>query len=629
MTTPAAYISYSWGDSSPEGKEREAIVNDLCSRFAEVNIVIGKDKNEVEMGDSIEAFANRIANAQVILAVISRQSLRSKWCMIYELYAAFMRRGFNSKEFGDDVVALVLDDALDDLDEFKMKPLLTEWRNRCSELEESLNIVQCDERNKSHDFQRLVENCKDMLATLPDMLLAINRIAMPRGNEAIRSNNFGEIIAYVQSKLGSAIDEIPRPPDLDLAPFQATLEQLARQHAALSPAQVHDCWHGAIQAAWPLQAAASLFPRLAGRAPLQWADLCRSIEDPAQWNHHDAARIALLFEHFSMRLEKVEGGASAEGVSPMSPSLAVLIRPTGDKASSGHAAYRCSAVLRIPLADGRWEYQQVEATADHVFCSGVPAAHANWQPPGVVLGRLWQAAKTRLHDLGRIAHEPLLDLFLPRDLLDEDWSGLELEDGIEELGSMATVFYRLRSLDRWTRPELVLHKQHFDRKHRAIADGDGHWKLFTEDYPTEDLYKQLPLSRMPSSDQPETVAILHLGSLAMDLRSRIKFYRSVLESSAPVVLWWHPSLQQRSPKDRQQQKLQLYQSLRIQKPTKTKNLNQPVQDNLLELPTRKQSLPASLVVLIEDCLDMDPEKPGSPRLVTMADQAPSLGYSTG
>ncbi|MFM9104759.1 MAG: hypothetical protein ACKOPS_27015, partial [Cyanobium sp.] len=79
MTTPAAYISYAWGDdASPEGRDREAIVDELCRSFTEVGIVIGRDKNDVKAGDSIEAFGKRIAKAQLILAVISHRSLRSE-----------------------------------------------------------------------------------------------------------------------------------------------------------------------------------------------------------------------------------------------------------------------------------------------------------------------------------------------------------------------------------------------------------------------------------------------------------------------------------------------------------------------------------------------------------------------
>jgi len=452
---------------------------------------------------------------------------------------------------------------------------------------------------------------------------------MPRGSAAIRRDDFREIISYVQTKLGGAAQEIPDPPELDLTDLRTQLQQLAQQHAALSPVQVHACWRGAIQEAWPRQTPASLFPQLASLFPLQWADLQASLEDPGLWRYLQAERIALLFEHLSARLETVAMDALAVAPSPIPPSLAVLIKPTGERTPGGHAAYRCNAVLCIPLAEGGSLYDQVEPAADHVFCFNPHKDRPNWRLPGVVLGRLWMAAKARLTDQGRIDREPLLDLFLPRALLDEDWSRLELEVGSEDLVSMATIFYRLRSIDRWTKPDFVLHKQHFDRKHRALADDSGHWKLFAEDFPYENLHTHLPLSRSPSLGQPETVAILQLGSLGVDLRGREKFYRSALESAAPVVLWLHPSVEGQPAKERNQQVAQLFKTLKLQKPTKTKNHSQQVRSDPFELPTHKQGLPSSLVVLIEACLEMDPERPATPRLISVAEQAPSLGYSTG
>jgi len=626
MPTPAAYISYAWGDDTTEGQERDAIVNDLCRSFAEVGIVIGRDKNEVKVGDSIAAFGVRIAKAPVILAVISHRSLRSEWCMLYELYEAYTRRSGDSKEFAEDVVALVLDDAQPDLK--SRKALINHWKAWCRDLEEELEAADPGSEG-SLESRRVLVKCKAMIKSLPDVLLAIKRIAMPRGSSAIRSNDFSAIIAYVQSKLGGAAQEIPDPPELDLPLLQARLQQLAQQHVALSPLQLHASWHGAIKATWPLQTAASLFPQLASPTPLQWADLHASLEDLSQWRHLQAERIALLFDNLSARLERVAMDALAEAPSPIPPSLAVLIKPTGERTPEGHAAYRCNAVLCIPLAEGGSLYDQIEPAADHVFCFSPHKDRPNWRLPGVVLGRLWMAAKARLTDQGRIDLEPLLDLFLPRALLDEDWSRLELEDDSEDLVSMATIFYRLRSIDRWTKPDFVLHKQHFDRKHRALADNTGHWKLFAEDFPYENLHTHLPHSRSPSPGQPEAVAILRLGSLGVDLRGREKFYRSALESAAPVVLWLHPSVEGQPARERNQQVVQLFKTLELQKPTKTKNHSQQVRRDPFELPTRKQGLPSSLVVLIEACLEMDLERPATPRLISVAEQAPSLGYSTG
>ena len=626
MTLPAAYISYAWGDDkTAAGREREAIVADLCRSFAEVGIVIGRDKNEVKPGDSIEAFGVRIAKAPLILAVISERSLRSEWCMLYELYEAYLRRGGNGKEFAEDVVALVLDDAEPDLD--KSKPLVDYWKAKYSEYKEMLEAADPNAERSLESRKVLMKYC-EMIESLPDMLLAIRRIAMPRGSASIRRDDFKEIHAYVARKLGGAVAEIPAPPpELELAVLQHAVKKLARTHSQLSPAQLHRCWHRAIEATWPLRSAASLFPQLASAAPLHWADLQALVADPGPWASLDAAKIDLLFHHFETGLALPAADAAAEATAAPPPMLAVLIKPTGDRSASGQQAYRCTAVLRLSLAEGDWQYEPVDPVADHVFCFHPPPSQPSWQLPGAVLGRLWQAAATRLCELGRIDQEPLLDLFLPRDLLDEDWWHLELRDGSEELGLLASRFYRLRSIDRWTKPELLIHKQHFDRKRAALRRGEGHWQLFPEGVPSAELLRQLPLSRSPA--RPEIVAILPLGSLGTEPRSRLAFLRSALESSAPVVLWWHPSADAEPEKRRQQQMGQLLQVLQLRKPTKIKNHHQPVRLDPFALPQQKQSLPESLVVLIEDSLEMDPDRPACPRLFAAAESAPSLGYRTG
>jgi hypothetical protein len=202
MSTPAAYISYAWGDDkTPEGLEREAIVDDLCCSFAEVGIVIVRDKNEVKPGDSIEKFGVRIAKAQIILAVISERSLRSEWCMLYELYEAYTRRGGNPNEFSEDVVALVLGDAEADIRDHKS--LVDFWNEKCSKYEEMLKAADPD-FERSIESRKVLMKYREMIKSLPDMLIAIRRIVMPRGSSAIRHDDFAEIRAYVKGKLDAA-----------------------------------------------------------------------------------------------------------------------------------------------------------------------------------------------------------------------------------------------------------------------------------------------------------------------------------------------------------------------------------------------------------------------------------------
>ncbi|MFN6338416.1 MAG: toll/interleukin-1 receptor domain-containing protein [Cyanobacteriota bacterium] len=229
MSTPAAYISYAWGDDkSDAGREREEIVDALCRSFAEVGIVIGRDKNEVKPGDSIEAFGARIAKAPLILAVISARSLRSEWCMLYELYEAYTRRGGSDKEFNSDVVALVLEDAEGDLkDEGELVKYWKAWRCKRKKV-----LKSADRKAKrSLKSRAVLIKCRDMIRSLPDMLLAINRIAMPRGSAAIRLDNFAAIRAHVQRKLDTPFSSSLEDSSIDQAGISATTPALSRVSA--------------------------------------------------------------------------------------------------------------------------------------------------------------------------------------------------------------------------------------------------------------------------------------------------------------------------------------------------------------------------------------------------------------
>ena len=42
---PLVYVSYAWGDTTPDGRERELIVDELCAALEEQEqIIVGRDK---------------------------------------------------------------------------------------------------------------------------------------------------------------------------------------------------------------------------------------------------------------------------------------------------------------------------------------------------------------------------------------------------------------------------------------------------------------------------------------------------------------------------------------------------------------------------------------------------------
>jgi hypothetical protein len=446
MTTPAAYISYAWGDdASPEGREREAIVDELCRSFAEVGIVIGRDKNEVKIGDSIEAFCSRIAQAPVILAVISYRSLRSEWCMIYELYEAILRRGHVGKEFGNDVVALVLDDALEDLSAANMKPLMEYWDQWCENLEGVLRIAEGRGRNKSPDSNQVLEKCKDMIACLPDMLLAINRIAMARGSAEIRRDDFQSIREHVMSKLraGHAVE-----PATSLSRGMGTLPidqpTATRQAAGITIGQVCD-------------------------------------------------------------------------------AVALFLTQSGGE-NHAQTSYEWKAFIRY---HGQKMFAEIPNSA---LCASASYAKKD-------LPKLLQCLRSYIAT--KLTAEPLLDIYVPIELLDEDWGSFCVEGGKSKKTMRAYQRYMLRSTDRVLKRELNFRQAVLRRMHVHLHDGTGTW-LPSEDSGSRDIIANLSGEAVGEEEVVSAICFLQ-SDISRAAKSRATWIKtmlsSALDSMAPLVVW--------------------------------------------------------------------------------------------
>jgi hypothetical protein len=205
---PLVYVSYAWnnrvpadqtGEQTMEHPDREQIVNALCAKLAEEDgISVGRDKQLVKTGDSIEAFAADIAKSQLIIAVISKKSLRSDWCMKDELLQAFRRRDCSAEEFGQDVLALILDDALPDLEDDE--DLDEYWSLRAKKKRERL-VRRDPDRKHNPDSWQDVDRFEELVAKLPDLIRALRIRAMPRGAEAISESDFSKIRTLVKERL--------------------------------------------------------------------------------------------------------------------------------------------------------------------------------------------------------------------------------------------------------------------------------------------------------------------------------------------------------------------------------------------------------------------------------------------
>lgn len=195
-------MSYAWGeDSSETGLQREEIVDRLCEAVKRSGHVIGRDKDRMRGGDSIERFAHEISKAKRIVAVISEKSLNSEFCMAHELFRAYRRCDYQRAEFQEKVLALVMDDAKPLLkDNLTLVALAKAWQERMEKLRAELESV--DPTRKSPALWVFVDMTEDMCPRLPDMLGALKDIVMKRGFEEIVEDDFQEVILLLPPPVG-------------------------------------------------------------------------------------------------------------------------------------------------------------------------------------------------------------------------------------------------------------------------------------------------------------------------------------------------------------------------------------------------------------------------------------------
>jgi internalin A len=109
-TTLEYYVSYAWGDDTTEGKEREAVVDRLCSEAEARGTRIIRDKTSMKVGDRISTFMDRLGKGAVngrVCIVLSDKYLKSPYCM-HELFDVWRYCREDPETFIDRTRVLVL-----------------------------------------------------------------------------------------------------------------------------------------------------------------------------------------------------------------------------------------------------------------------------------------------------------------------------------------------------------------------------------------------------------------------------------------------------------------------------------------------------------------------------------------
>jgi hypothetical protein len=188
----SVYISYAWGDPTPEGKRRGQLVDDLCQALSVSGIKVLIDREQVKPGERISAFMDAISKGDVIIVVLSNRYLESEACM-YELNGIWTRACHDEHLFLARVIPLTLPDAkLKTTQDFLARGefWLTQQRDLESRMDESRDSVGPTLFQRYWSIKQFAQHAPDMLVLLLDK-------QEPRDFERQAQEGFREVVAQI------------------------------------------------------------------------------------------------------------------------------------------------------------------------------------------------------------------------------------------------------------------------------------------------------------------------------------------------------------------------------------------------------------------------------------------------
>ena len=192
VAKPEYFVSYAWGDdTSPEGLERETIVDRLCADAEPRGIHIIRDKTTLRLGERITPFMLRIGAGDRVFVILSEKYLRSPYCM-FELLEIWRHSRGDEADFRRRVRIYALPDAKARTPIERIR-LARDWKREHDEISDMIK-EDGGEIVGTQDFQRF-KLMADFYRHVPDILATMFDTVQPRSFEELVQYGFADTTA--------------------------------------------------------------------------------------------------------------------------------------------------------------------------------------------------------------------------------------------------------------------------------------------------------------------------------------------------------------------------------------------------------------------------------------------------
>ena len=372
--------------------------------------------------------------------------------------------------------------------------------------------------------------------------------SLPIGNKrpAIVATEILERLAPILQWSSPFQQYLPTPPP---APAKSwifdRLDQFAAEFCDLGKAALSRSFRRSFRQVFPTKTLASIFPPLV--RDFSWDDLRQCFTSSDCLNSFPDERLQTFFQHWRAAIGQA-------GVMPAKAVLAILVeRPDGSSppaAGSFLASYAFKSVLVIEGEDQSPSFLPLPhpgSLSSRVQVAFPPAEQpsgsedllpnppANCIWPSQMIAELMHIARLRLSEQGYDT-ALIIDLFLPVELLDFDWSGgVQLPDGLDGTDDLRQRDYRLRSLNRWISFDMSENREKLAEKHaRFFRDDQDCFAWLACDHGfAAPLFRGL----QEVARRNDLLAVVSLDAAPRRVETRLQWYKQAIKSAAPLVGW--------------------------------------------------------------------------------------------
>ncbi|HYN78732.1 MAG TPA: COR domain-containing protein [Lamprocystis sp. (in: g-proteobacteria)] len=198
---PEVFISYAWAREA-----KDPLVDALCAGLAAHGIRVLREQDQLQPGDSIRHFMDRLAAGRCVLLILSADSLRSEYCMT-ELYQIWCHSQQGGEAFRRRIVPLVQEDARIGSPRERIAHAV-HWKQEHQGLDALIREHGADVIGE-RDFARL-KLIADFYRHVGDLLEHANDLLIPRDRLALAADNFAVVRGLIDRALSAGQSLAPR-----------------------------------------------------------------------------------------------------------------------------------------------------------------------------------------------------------------------------------------------------------------------------------------------------------------------------------------------------------------------------------------------------------------------------------